>query len=86
MNDTLGKDGLEKAYESYLRGTDGTRAVQTNLDGYRTGIIEVEEPKPGNNVITTIDLDLQAVAEESLASTIADISQKSNGRDVEGGP
>lgn len=85
LNDTLGKDGLEKAYESYLRGTDGTRAVQTNLDGDVTGIIEVEEPKPGNNVITTIDLDLQAVAEESLASTIADISQKSNGRDVEGG-
>ena len=38
LNDTIGKDGLEKAYESYLRGIDGEKAVETNIDGDITNV------------------------------------------------
>ena len=90
LNDTIGKDGLEKAYESYLRGIDGEKAVETNINGDVINETETKEPQPGSNVILTLDLDLQAVAEESLASTIQSIKERgqrnhSSGWDVEGG-
>lgn len=91
MNAIIGKDGLEKAYESYLRGKDGTKAVETNVAGDVTGETTLVEPQPGNNVVLTLDLDLQTVAEQSLASTIASIKKSAPGKksksggDAEGG-
>mgnify|MGYP000713061674 CR=1 FL=1 len=37
MNDLVGKDGVEKAFEEYLRGTDGRRLITTDEDGKLTG-------------------------------------------------
>lgn len=85
MTATLGKDGLEKAYESYLRGIDGERSVETNIDGDITGLVETKEPQPGSNVVLTLDLDLQAVAEESLKNNIENIRGQKGGSGVEGG-
>ena len=72
MGDSIGKSGLESALESYLHGTAGSRTVETDLGG--AAIAEqttATAPKPGDNVITTIDLDLQKVAEKSLASNLS---------------
>lgn len=90
LNAILGKDGLEKAYESYLRGKDGKRLVETNTAGDILDEREVDPTQPGNNIVLTLDLDLQAVAEESLARNIEEIRQRnqyrhSGGWDVEGG-
>lgn len=69
-NDYVGKDGVEAAFESHLKGTDGTRVVSLNEDGKITGEYYSKEPVPGNTVELTIDLDLQQAAEDALAATI----------------
>lgn len=90
LNAILGKDGLEKAYESYLRGQDGKRSVETNAAGDVLAEREAEPAQPGDNIVLTLDLDLQAVAEESLARNIQQIRERnqyrrSGGWDAEGG-
>ena len=73
MNDTIGKSGLEAALESYLHGTAGSRTVETDLGGDSiTDHANSYAPQPGDNVITTIDLELQEVAEKSLANYRSD--------------
>ena len=73
MNDTIGKSGLESALESYLHGTAGSRTVETDLGGDSiTDHANSYAPQPGDNVITTIDLELQEVAEKSLANYLSD--------------
>lgn len=73
MNDTIGKSGLEAALESYLHGTAGSRTVETGLGGDSiTDHANSYAPQPGDNVITTIDLELQEVAEKSLANYLSD--------------
>lgn len=72
MNDTIGKSGLEAALEEYLHGTAGSRTVETDLGGDSiTDHANSYAPQPGDNVITTIDLELQAVAEQSLANYLS---------------
>ncbi len=82
MNAMVGREGLEKSFEKYLHGTDGTRSIETDISGKVTNTIEGQAPKPGNNVITTIDLDLQKAAEDSLASTLSSISGAGGGAAV----
>lgn len=45
-NDYVGKDGVEAAFESHLKGTDGTRVVSLNEDGKITGEYYSKEPVP----------------------------------------
>jgi len=88
MNAVTGKDGLEKALEDYLRGIDGKRSVKSNIDGVVLDSFVSTPPQPGNNCFLTIDLDLQAVAEQALASTIENIratKKELQGKDAEGG-
>ena len=66
-NAQVGKTGAEQAVEEYLRGTDGERAIQTDARGNVVSEEETKEAKSGNNVILTIDANLQKVAEQSLA-------------------
>ena len=74
MNDTLGKDGIEKIMEDYLKGTDGVQNIEQSIDGRTMKVLEIKEAIPGNNVILTIDLELQKIAENSLAETIQNMS------------
>ncbi len=74
MNDTLGKDGIEKIMEEYLKGTDGIQNIEQSFDGRTMKILETQEPIPGNNVILTLDLNMQKIAEDSLAETIRKMS------------
>ncbi len=74
MNDYVGKDGIEKAMEDYLRGTDGVKLIERDSNGRVLAVTTVEEPVAGNNVILTIDKTLQEVAQQSLADTIKNIS------------
>ena len=76
MDDWIGRDGVELAFEEYLKGTDGRRVVSTNAEGKITGEYYSEEPEPGNTVELTIDLELQQAVETYLAQTVSAMSEE----------
>lgn len=78
INDTIGKFGVEQAMESYLRGTRGTRIIETSNTGAYIDTTDVELPKPGNTVTLTLNSELQKASNEALQNIIEEIS--SNGK------
>ena len=64
--DIIGQSGIEQIYDDYLRGKDGYREVVVDSRGRIQDQIEIVDPIPGRDLITTIDLDLQNAAEERL--------------------
>jgi len=64
--DIIGQNGIEYVYDEYLRGRDGYRKVIVDSRGHIQKEIEVVPPQPGQDLVTTIDLDLQQAAEEQL--------------------
>jgi penicillin-binding protein 2 len=66
LNDYIGKIGLEKYYESSLKGQDGEKNIEVNALGEEKGFISQIKPISGNNLILTIDGDLQKKSEEIL--------------------
>ena len=83
MDDRVGKSGLEKAFEEYLHGTDGRLARVVDKDGNIVSQYYVKEPVAGHNVETSIDLNLQMVAEEAMKQ-VHDSLVESNGTDGAG--
>ena len=73
---TVGISGVENAFEDYLHGSDGKRLVTLNESGKITGELYTRKPQPGGTVALTIDIDLQQVAEDTLASTIQGMVDK----------
>ena len=96
MDAQIGQSGFEAAFESYLHGVDGLRRDTVDKNGaiISQEYYEGKEPKAGNNVETTIDINLQTIAEDALADIIdwlqnpedskTDKNQELTGRDVEG--
>ena len=76
MDALVGKDGVEKAFEQYLHGKDGTRLITTNSEGKTTGELYTKDPDPGNTVALTIDIDLQKAVEDALAKRISEMTAK----------
>lgn len=72
INDFIGKDGMEKVLEKYLKGKDGYKSVEQTKSGSVAQIIESQPATPGNYAVLTIDTNLQKVAEESLARRISE--------------
>lgn len=64
--DYIGKYGLEKAYEAYLRGIDGERRVEVDSRGREVRTLEQKDPIPGNSIYLNVDLDIQAVIDKAL--------------------
>jgi penicillin-binding protein 2 len=69
-SDLTGKDGLEREWESDLRGINGGLQVETNAQGEETGFIGEKAAIPGKSLMLTIDANLQKAAEEALAEQI----------------
>ncbi len=67
--DIIGLSGLEQSYDDYLRGRDGYRKVVVDSRGRIQDEIETIAPQPGQDLVTTIDLDLQKAAEEQLRNS-----------------
>ena len=78
INDTIGKQGIERWAEKYLRGKDGVTGTYTEIDGKSVELSEGQEPVPGNYVMLTIDYDIQATLERSLENTIKAIGGDCN--------
>ena len=67
--DIIGKGGLEQYYDQYLRGHDGYRKVLVDSRGRVQAELDVVPPQSGQDLVTTIDLDLQEEAENQLATS-----------------
>lgn len=62
----IGKNGVEKAYEDLLHGRVGYQQVETNAQGRALRVLNQTAPTPGHDLHLTIDIRLQAVAEDAL--------------------
>lgn len=84
VGDLIGQDGIERTWEPWLRGQDGAQLVETNYLGQITERLDRLEPAPGHNIILTLDLNLQQVAEAALARRVEAIlaEEKENGYTV----
>ena len=65
-SDWVGRDGLEKSYESYLRGRSGGLQIEADSRGQFLKVLGVKEPKEGRDLTLSIDADLQAFAYQQL--------------------
>lgn len=76
MDADVGKSGFEQAFETYLHGIDGQRLDKVTKEGTIVSqqYLEGKEPVAGNNVETTIDIDLQKVAEDALAKRMKELT------------
>ena len=86
LNDTIGKFGLEKTFESVLRGTNGQRRIEL-VDGIVEEIVDEVEPQPGNTLALTIDKNLQAVTQQALADHVQNLNATAEplaGKEAEG--
>ena len=70
QNDVTGKTGIEQVFEKYLRGTDGVKQIDMSVDGIVTDEYVAEEAIAGNDIMLTIDADLQKITEDALANNI----------------
>ena len=83
MDAKVGRSGLEEAFELQLHATDGLKEITVTADGTVVSEEWIEVPKAGNNVELTIDLDLQALGEDALESTILGLRENGlNGKDL----
>ncbi len=77
MGDYIGVSGLEKQYEKQLRGTNGAEILLRDAFGrikgsYQDGAFDVT-PVPGEDLITTLDIELQKIAEDLLQGKIGSV-------------
>ena len=81
-NHKVGKYGIERFYEFELKGTDG--AVEIEIDARQMPVREVgrQEPVRGNDLILTLDFELQAIAEEVLDRKVEEM--KDSDRPING--
>ena len=64
--DVIGQEGVEAVYDEYLRGRDGFRRVVVDSRGHIQRELDRVEPQSGQDLVLTIDSDLQLAAEDQL--------------------
>ena len=96
MDAYIGQSGFEEAFEEYLHAEDGTRIDVVDKDGTliesyyankydeNKNLIGKMEPVAGNNVETTIDIELQMVAEDALGEIMRYLVDPVQNEDGEG--
>lgn len=76
VNDYIGKMGVEKSYETELRGTPGRLEEEKNAVGKKFGETMLSEPISGKNIVLSIDADLQNKLYQELENSIKDVGSK----------
>ena len=74
QNDIIGKSGIEYVFEEYLKGQNGIKQIDMDVEGTITNEYISQEAVAGNDVILAIDSKLQAVTEQALKSNIERIA------------
>lgn len=72
-NDYIGRSGIEYLFEEYLRGENGIKQIDMDIDGNITDEYIYQEAVAGSDVVLTIDANLQTVAEQALKDNIEKI-------------
>jgi penicillin-binding protein 2 len=70
LGDLIGRQGIEKRYDDWLRGEKGDRVVMVDSRGRVVEEYHREAAVPGGSLTLTLDLELQRVAAESLGSQV----------------
>jgi penicillin-binding protein 2 len=70
-SESIGKAGLEYEYDKYLRGKPGIRTVIVDRQEAVTRQARNIKPIPGNHLVTSLDVRLQAATESALADAVA---------------
>ena len=78
--DLVGRDGIEKYAEDYLRGEKGGRTVRVDANGRVAEELSIRDPVPGDNVVLTIDQGLQQATERYLDDTMAKLRKGEIGK------
>jgi penicillin-binding protein 2 len=66
ISDRIGRSGLEKVYETHLRGEWGGQQLEVNAEGQVQRVLGDKPAKAGKDLRLTLDLDLQRAAERAL--------------------
>ncbi len=66
LPEIAGRSGLEKTLDQYLRGEAGGRLMRVDVTGYRRYDFKRREPRPGQDVMLTLDMRAQELAERAL--------------------
>ena len=74
----VGRAGVEKQYDAYLRGMPGYRSVAVDSMGRVLGEDSVADAKPGDTLVTSIDAKVQSVVERELAKAIKAARQETD--------
>lgn len=73
--DMVGQEGIEKAFESSLKGKDGVKNVEVNAFGELVRVINETEPQKGKDIFLSLDLELQKTAEDALEQALTEIQR-----------
>ena len=79
MDEMVGKDGAEEAFQDLLRGIPGQRVLETDKMGQVVGETYAVQPTAGKNVTLTLDQDVQAAAQAALAQFLDRHAQATGG-------
>ncbi|MBQ7725687.1 MAG: hypothetical protein IJT66_00925, partial [Clostridia bacterium] len=72
-DDKVGKSGIEKWAEQYLRGTDGEITYHIDASGNILSAVVTKEPIAGKTIMLTLDKKIQRSAQDSLAKTVKEL-------------
>jgi len=78
QGDMVGKMGVEKSYDFWLRGKEGIQQVEVDNSAHPVSKQVVQAPEAGKTVQLTIDADLQKTVEDSLDQVIANVQMHTN--------
>lgn len=80
-SDLIGKTGIEKTYENYLRGNYGKKRIEVNALGREQSVLAEVPPTPGFQLTLSIDAAIQGTLEALLRQTLA-VNNKHRGAAV----
>ena len=70
LPDLVGRDGLEKVFDEFLRGEAGGKIVQIDVSGYHRDEMLRREPKRGGDIRLTLDTEIQLLAHQALGTNV----------------
>ena len=81
LNDEIGKSGVEQTYEQYLRGTPGLRRIEVDAEGDPVRVISERPPQAGDDLVLSIDVDVQALAQQKVQQGLEQARGRPQNRD-----
>lgn len=62
----IGQSGIEKVYDSFLRGKSGIKNIEVDAAGHERRVLDTKAPVSGDSLILTLDINIQKAAEKAL--------------------